>query len=144
MIYLNQCCCFLLPVVIITVCPNLRWSTDHWSHKYALTLLWRCRDSFSLEIAKLWMHGFIQSAITGWVSLIVKCIRVNLCLPIESHYLLWYYLVKSIVFNFISTFIGFSSSYLILLHFALHQWISRVYFAHHISTKNTFFSNDIS
>ena len=63
MIYLNQCCCFLLPVVIITVCPNLRWSTDHWSRKYALTLLWRGRDSLQVENAKQQMYGFIQSAI---------------------------------------------------------------------------------
>ena len=53
----------MLPVVVITVCPNLPWSTDHWPHKYALTLLWCGRDSFSFEIAKLWGHAFILSAI---------------------------------------------------------------------------------
>ena len=53
---------FLLPV-IITVGLNLPCSADHYPHKYALMLLWGGRASFQLEIAKLWEHAFILSAI---------------------------------------------------------------------------------
>ena len=82
MIYLNQCCCFLLPVVIITVCPNLPWSTDHWPHKYALTLLWHGSDSFSLEIAKLSVHAFILSAIMS-IPLLSLCLNFVFLKPLS-------------------------------------------------------------
>ena len=59
---------------IITVGFKLPWYTNHWSHRYVLTLVW-C-GSFSLEIAKLWVHSFIlQVLVSAHVFVDMKFLR---------------------------------------------------------------------